>query len=102
VTTQFGWRAVESRVLAERGVIEEAERLAREAVDLAETTEYMRNRADGLFDLGVVLAAAGKNTEAAEAFADSLRLWERKGDLVMAAETRERLAELQSSGSPSQ
>jgi class 3 adenylate cyclase/predicted ATPase len=102
VTTQFGWRAVEARVLAERGAIEEAERLAREAVDLAETTEYMRNRADGLFDLGVVLATAGKNTEAAEAFADSLRLWERKGDLVMAAETRERLAELQSSGSPSQ
>jgi class 3 adenylate cyclase/tetratricopeptide (TPR) repeat protein len=102
VTTQFGWRAVQARVLAERGELEEAERLAREAVKLIETTEYMSNRADGHFDLGVVLAAAGKDAEAVDAFTRSLRLWERKGDLVMTAETRQRLSELQSSGSPSQ
>jgi class 3 adenylate cyclase/tetratricopeptide (TPR) repeat protein len=92
--TQWGWRTVEALILADRGEHAEAERLVREAVDLIEATEYIANRAQGLFDLGVVLAAAAKEEEAADAFTRSLRLWEQKGHVVMAGQTRERLAAL--------
>ena len=55
--TQVLWRGVRARTLAGRGLIEEAERLAREAVALAETSDFVNDRGDALFDLAVVLSA---------------------------------------------
>jgi class 3 adenylate cyclase len=102
VVTQFGWRAVGARVLARQERFAEAERLARDAVGVIEATDYLENLAEALFDLGAVLAQAGRPTEAAEVFARALSLWERKENIVMAERARAQLAELQPAGSSSQ
>jgi hypothetical protein len=52
-------------------------------------------QADAYADLGVVLALAGRQKEAAEALEQALKRYERKENVVMAERMRERLAELQ-------
>ena len=46
--TQVLWRGVQARVLAARGQLEDAEALAREAVSLAEQTDFVVYRGDAL------------------------------------------------------
>jgi tetratricopeptide (TPR) repeat protein len=89
---QVLWRQVRGHVLARRGELEEAERLAREAVALAEETDMLNAHADALIDLAEVLARAGQDARAE--LDRALALYERKGNLVTAERTRSRLAEL--------
>jgi ATP/maltotriose-dependent transcriptional regulator MalT len=58
---QMLWRQVRGKVLARRGELEEGERLAREAVALAEETDMLNAHADALIDLARVLALAGQD-----------------------------------------
>jgi tetratricopeptide (TPR) repeat protein len=88
--TQLLWRQVRAKVLARRGEPAEAERLAREAVAIAEGTDFLNGQADAYADLGEVLLLLGRSGEAAEAFEQALARYERKGNLVMAARTRGR------------
>jgi tetratricopeptide (TPR) repeat protein len=92
--SQVLWRGVRARVLAHRSEIEAAEALAREAVALAETTDFINHRADAQLDLSYVLEAAGSGDQAAVAASQALHLYEGKGNLVTAAVTRRRLARL--------
>ena len=89
---QMLWRQVSGKVLARRGELQGGERLAREAVALAEETDMLNAHADALIDLAEVLALGGQDARAELDLA--LALYERKGNLVMAARTRSRLAEL--------
>jgi class 3 adenylate cyclase/tetratricopeptide (TPR) repeat protein len=82
VDAQVGWRAARARLQARRGEREEAERLAREAVELADGTEYVELRADALDALGQVLLVAGRTDESDEALRASLRLHRVKGNVV--------------------
>jgi len=86
------WRQVRAKVLARRGGYAEAERMAREAVALGDTTDIVNMQGDAYADLGDVLLLSGNAGEAAAAFGKALELYERKGNLVMARRTRERLA----------
>jgi ATP/maltotriose-dependent transcriptional regulator MalT len=86
------WRQVRGRVLARRGELAKGERLAREAVALAEETDMLNAHARALIDLAEVLALAGQDGRAE--LERALALYERKGNLVMAERTRSRLAEL--------
>ena len=89
---QILWRQMRGKVLARRGELEEGERLAREAVALAEETDMLNAHADALIDLAEVLALADQ-----DAWAEldrALALYERKGNLVMVERTRSKLAEL--------
>jgi class 3 adenylate cyclase/tetratricopeptide (TPR) repeat protein len=86
------WRQVRAKVLARRGGHAEAERMAREAVALGETTDILNMQGDANADLAEVLLLGGNAGEAAAAFEKALELYERKGNLVMARRTRERLA----------
>jgi hypothetical protein len=79
-------------VLARRGELEKGERLAREAVTLAEETDMLNAHAGALIDLSEVLTLAGLNAQAE--LEQALALYERKGNLVMAERTRSRLAEI--------
>jgi hypothetical protein len=79
-------------MLARRGELEAGERLAREAVALAEETDMLNAHADALLDLAEVLALAGQDARAE--LEQALALHERKGNLVMAKRTRSRLTEL--------
>jgi class 3 adenylate cyclase/tetratricopeptide (TPR) repeat protein len=92
--TQMLWRQARARVLARRGEHGEAERLAREAVDIGEATEDLSSKAETRAELGEVLALAGRPQEAAKALEEALVRFEAKENLVMAARMRERLAAL--------
>jgi class 3 adenylate cyclase/tetratricopeptide (TPR) repeat protein len=92
--TQMLWRQVQALVLAHRGEHAEAERLAREAVEIAEPTDALNYQADALCDLAEVLAAAGRSVEAAAALEQALERYERKKNLAMVAQVRPKLEEL--------
>jgi tetratricopeptide (TPR) repeat protein len=85
---QIGWRRVKARALARRGEIAEAERLAREAVELAGRGDYIDIHARTLTDLAEVLRLAGRAEESSVELAHALRLYEQKGDVVGAARAR--------------
>ncbi|HVN60118.1 MAG TPA: AAA family ATPase [Gaiellaceae bacterium] len=91
VGTEMIWRQVQALVHAHRGEHAEAERLAREAVEIAERTDALNAQGDALCDLAEVLEAAGRPTEAAEALEQALDRYERKQNLAMAAQLRPRL-----------
>jgi predicted ATPase len=86
--TQVLWRGVQARVLASRGQLEDAEALAREAVSLAEETDFVVYRGDALVDLAHILHDSGRTDDAAAAAAAGLQLHEQKGNLVTAAKIR--------------
>jgi tetratricopeptide (TPR) repeat protein len=78
-------------VLARRGRLEEAERVAAEAVELAADSDMLGMQADALLDLARVLRRAGRDTEAAPLAGQALALAERKGHVVAAAQAQELL-----------
>ena len=92
VPEQFLWRKARAKVLAAQGAGDQAERLAREAVDLAARTDHLEEHADALMTLAEVLRRAGRAAEAAPALREALRLCELKGNTVLAHRAREALA----------
>ncbi len=90
LVTQVLWRGVRARCLAVDGRLDEAERLAREAVTLAETTDFVNQRADALVDLGIVLGRLGRGEDAQSTFGEAIRLYEHKGNVVAAGRVRVR------------
>jgi tetratricopeptide (TPR) repeat protein len=93
--SQIGWRTQRARALAHRGEVDEAERLAREAVALAEPTDAVDSIAECAIALAEVLDLAGRSEEAAEAARRALEIWERKGIVAYVERARTLLAELQ-------
>jgi class 3 adenylate cyclase len=85
VGTQMLWRQTRALVLAHRGDHTPALRLARRAVAIAEQVDDLNARGDALLDLGEVLALSGRRDEAAAVLEQARTLYERKGNLVMAA-----------------
>ncbi|HEU5212181.1 MAG TPA: adenylate/guanylate cyclase domain-containing protein [Gaiellaceae bacterium] len=92
--TQSLWRSARAKVLASRGDIAEALRVAREAVVIVERTDWLNPRAGALADLAEVLRLAGKEEDAAVALREALGLYEQKGNLVSAGKARALLAQL--------
>ena len=90
--TQMLWRQVRAKMLARRGEHAEAARLAREAVAIGEGTDGLNWQGDAYADLAEVLLLSGKGGEARAALEHALQRYERKGNLVMARRTRDRLA----------
>jgi class 3 adenylate cyclase/tetratricopeptide (TPR) repeat protein len=78
-------------VLARRGRLEEAERLAAEAVALGADSDMLAMQAGALLDLARVLRLAGRPAEAEPLAHQALALAERKGHLVAAAQARDLL-----------
>ena len=89
-------RAARAKLLARAGDVEAAERLAREAVALAEETpDFLLLRGDAVLDLGEVLAATRERPAAVGATEEALELYERKGNVVSASAARRRLTQLE-------
>ncbi|HVN61905.1 MAG TPA: BTAD domain-containing putative transcriptional regulator [Gaiellaceae bacterium] len=86
--TQILWRGVRAKLLAGRGLFEEAEALAREAVAIAARTDLINFHADALTDLAVVLEAADHRAETSAILAEALRRYEAKGNVIGAARAR--------------
>jgi predicted ATPase len=91
IVTQMLWRQVLARVHGHRGELDDAEHLAREAVEYGGQTDMLVNRGIAHLDLAEVLADADLRAAAAEEAGKALELFERKGDLPMAARARARL-----------
>jgi tetratricopeptide (TPR) repeat protein len=91
-------RRARAKLLASRGDRDEAERVMREALQLAEQTDYLPLRCDVLSDLGELLVRAGRPGPAATAFESALALYEQKGSTGYVERTRARLAALTVTG----
>jgi DNA-binding SARP family transcriptional activator len=93
-SAQFSWRSALAKVSARKGALEEAESLARSALDVVGQTDALNHHAKVLLDLAEVLRLAHRPDEAAGAVEDALTLYERKGNIVAARATRALLDEL--------
>jgi tetratricopeptide (TPR) repeat protein len=89
----IGWRRVRAKLLARRGAVEEAERLAREATGRAALTDFLDDRAQALADLAEVLRLGDRPQESATTLKEALLLHEQKGNVVATARLRAVLAE---------
>lgn len=94
IMSQATWRSVRAKVLAQRGELEQADALAREAVHLVDGTEWPDDRAQVRMGLGQVLRMAHRSAEAAEVISEAVDLYEQKGNIVSAARARVVLGEL--------
>jgi tetratricopeptide (TPR) repeat protein len=84
-------RSVNAKILARRGEADEAERLGREAVEIAKATDFLFLQALTLASLGEALLLVGRRDEAERVLADAVRVCERKGFVVGAKRARELL-----------
>ena len=91
VITQVLWRQVQALVLASRGEHEEAERLARQAVELAELTDALNLQGDAFCDLAEVLQRAGRPKDARTILEQAEERYKRKKNLAMVAQVEQRL-----------
>ena len=72
-------RIVRAKVAARRGDAPEAERLARSAAALAETTDFTHLRGEALENLAGVLGAAGRSDDARPLLEQAVELFDSKG-----------------------
>ena len=86
--------AVRALALGRLGRLDEAEALARQALDSADAGHYVCFHADTLVVLAEVLRHGGRTAEAVGALEESIRVFGQKGDLVSAAKAEVVLAEL--------
>jgi tetratricopeptide (TPR) repeat protein len=94
VSAQYTWRRVRAKVLARADRHRDAERLAREAAELAERTDALSDHGNVRLDLAEVLLLAGKESPAAGQIERGLELFEGKGNRVSAHAAQARLSEL--------
>jgi tetratricopeptide (TPR) repeat protein len=92
VDAQISWRRVRSKILAHQGHLVDGVLLATEAVDLARQTDYLDLRGTACLDAAEVLRLAGRPDQAILMLQEAVEMFELKGNVVMAARTRESLA----------
>ena len=95
VDPQTRLRAVRGQILARRGDLAEAERLARDALLIVSRTDYLVLHGDTLLALADVLVAADRREEAAVALRGAVELFDRKEATAQAGQTRDRLRALE-------
>jgi class 3 adenylate cyclase/tetratricopeptide (TPR) repeat protein len=81
--TQAMWRGTRAKVLARRGR-SDAERLARESVELLLETDCLNLQADALVDLAQTLQLLKRREESVDVLEKAIGLYEMKGNLVSA------------------
>ena len=91
VESQIAWRLARAAALATRSQLDEAEQLAREAVELAFTRDAPVSCADALVVLARVLRAAGKDAEANAEGERAIAELRRKGSEPAVEHARRRL-----------
>jgi tetratricopeptide (TPR) repeat protein len=94
VQAQAIQRGVQARIRAQQGAVDDAERLAREAVALTAQTDQEILVGDALLDLADVLSRAGRRADAGDAARQALARYENKGHEVFAARARAMLDEI--------
>ncbi len=87
--TTITWSGVRAEALARREAFDKALALARQAVELAEPTDALADKADANMALARVLAAAGRSDEASAAAEGARELYAAKDHAVGVARTSE-------------
>jgi len=100
VFAQVEWRTLRAMVCARTSRLEEAERVAREAVELLEVSDALNLRAEAVAALGEALEVAERTEEARASFTEAQRLSERKGNAALASFFATRAAAQSEVGSP--
>ena len=98
--SQALWRIARAKLLARTGEPVEAERSAREAVELVDETGDLDFRGDLHADLGLVLARIGQVDAAKAELLVAARLYEEKGDIMSVALVDLRMEEVRSLPAP--
>jgi class 3 adenylate cyclase/tetratricopeptide (TPR) repeat protein len=91
---QAAWRAGQAKILARRGEHEEAERLAREAIEIIDRSDELSHQGDFRVGLAEVLQLAGRTDESIPVLEEALERYEQKENRVAADTTRALIAEL--------
>jgi tetratricopeptide (TPR) repeat protein len=94
ITAQIPWREARAMIQARKGEREESEKLAREAVEIAELTDWLNMQGDAQMALADVLRLAERTKDALDAARVALDRYERKGNVVAAGWVRTLLEEL--------
>jgi predicted ATPase len=92
--TQSESRQIRALLDARHGRLEEAERLAREAVTITDPTDYWSVRGEAMVTLAEVLDAGGRREEGQAAIREALAFFARKADRAAAEGARRRLPHL--------
>jgi tetratricopeptide (TPR) repeat protein len=87
-------RGARALALSSVGRLDEAELVAREAVESARGTDCLNLRGDTLVDLAEILERAGRPEAAADPLREAIALFEQKGNIVSAAKAYALLTEL--------
>jgi len=74
-------------------MLDEAERSAREALDLVARTDALNRHGDSLLVLAEILSFRGRENEADGQIREALRLYEQKGNAVSAERAKAMLPE---------
>jgi class 3 adenylate cyclase/tetratricopeptide (TPR) repeat protein len=90
---QIKWRAIRAVTIARSDPVQ-AERLAKEAVHLADKTDQLDSQAEVRVDLAEVLRLSGRRREAARELDHAISLYKRKGNDVGESHARGLLSEL--------
>jgi class 3 adenylate cyclase/tetratricopeptide (TPR) repeat protein len=90
------WRGSLARILARREQFEEAEQLAREAVEIIDRSDELSHQGDLRVGLAEVLRLAGRTDESIPVLEQALERYEQKENRVSADATRALLAEARS------
>ena len=88
------WRSTRAKLRSRVGQHDEAERLAREAVELMSSVDFLEVQADSLVALAEVQRNAGRITEALASAVEALALYARKDHTVSIATTERRIEQL--------
>jgi class 3 adenylate cyclase/tetratricopeptide (TPR) repeat protein len=88
VGAQFGWRCVQAKLLARKGVEEEALREINDAVAIIEASDQLDLQGKGLLDLAEVQGLLGDALGASRSLEEAQGRFELKGNLVLAERTR--------------
>jgi tetratricopeptide (TPR) repeat protein len=88
IDAQVKWRSIRALALARRRDPEEADRLARKAVYLADETDQLDSRAEARVDLAEVLRLGGRHGEAGRELDRAILLYREKGNEVAEATAR--------------
>jgi tetratricopeptide (TPR) repeat protein len=100
VVTQVELLAARARILGQQGDLDAAQRVAREAVEQAEASEYAQLTAVAHLALGDILLRAGNRGEAAEEWRWVMSAEEQRGNQLFARRLRRQLAAIEAGADP--
>jgi hypothetical protein len=95
LSNELAWRQARAKVFAAQGDYNRAEKLAREALEVAAGTDWIESQGHAFMTLAEVLLQLGRRDEAAEAVREALARFERKGNIVSAESARKLLRSLE-------